>query len=132
MHPVNELLEELQGRAVRRFIRDIRSSHNRRHSLDRRSGEVTAEVAEVAVVAERRSVYERRTSPERRRPPQAIYSLEAASLIRRMMSDPRAGVWCPECEGNLMLGPAMVRQGVAMRRVHCTQCRRRTVTQQAS
>ncbi len=127
MHPVNELLEELQGRAVRRFIRDIRSSDDRRHALDRRGGEVTAQHA---VVAERRNVQDRRASPERRRPPQAIYSLEAASLVRRMMSHPGAGVWCPECEGNLMLGPAIVRQGVAMRRIHCTQCRRKMVTRQ--
>jgi len=101
---------------VQRFLADLRCSAERRASVDRRS-------RHKKVIVERRGGQERRFYQERRQS-LSHYSTEDALDIKTMVLDPGSRVACPECNGSLMLGPPVAKDGLTFRRVHCTSCRR--------
>jgi len=110
-------------RGLRRFFADLRESAERR-GTDRR-------VASVAVEHDRRVLPDRRRPSDRRvvltdrrRRVAETYSLENAELICEMVMHNDMEAACPQCDGNLMLGPVIVRDGKKVREVHCTDCRR--------
>ncbi len=115
-------------RGIRRFLADLRESADRRAWTPRRSGD--RRVATVAVehdrrVADRRRPVDRRVViTDRRRRVAETYSLENAELICQMVMHDDMEAACPKCDGNLMLGPVIARDGKKVREVHCTDCRR--------
>ncbi len=115
-------------RGLRRFFADLRESADRRTWSDRRSAD--RRVASVPVehcrrAAERRSELDRRVVLiDRRHRVAETYSLEKAELICEMVMHDDMEAACPKCDGNLMLGPVIVRDGKKVREVHCTDCRR--------
>ena len=115
-------------RGLRRFIADLRESAERRGWTERRSAD--RRVASVPVEHDRR-VADRRRPPDRRvvltdrrRRVAETYSLENAELICEMVMHNDMEAACPQCDGNLMLGPVIARDGKKVREVHCTDCRR--------
>ncbi len=115
-------------RGIRRFLADLRESADRRAWTQRRSGD--RRVATVPTEADRR-VIERRSGADRRvvitdrrRRVADTYSLENAELICQMVMHDDMEAACPKCDGNLMLGPVIARDGKNVREVHCTDCRR--------
>ncbi len=115
-------------RGIRRFLADLRESADRRAWTQRRSGDrrvATAPMEEDRRVAERRSGVDRRVViTDRRRRVAETYSLENAELICQMVMHDDMEAACPKCDGNLMLGPVIARDGKKVREVHCTDCRR--------
>ncbi len=115
-------------RGLRRFLADLRESADRRAWTQRRSAD--RRVASVPLeqdrrVAERRSGVDRRVViTDRRRRVAETYSLENAELICQMVMHDDMEAACPKCDGNLMLGPVIRRDGKKVRDVHCTDCRR--------
>ncbi len=114
-------------RGLRRFFADLRESADRRAWTDRRS--VDRRLASVPVahdrrVADRRNDERRVVLTDRRRRVAETYSLENAELICEMVLHDDMEAACPKCDGNLMLGPVIVRDGKRVREVHCTDCRR--------
>ena len=115
-------------RGLRRFLADLRESADRRTWSDRRGAEHN--VASVPVehgrrADERRSEFDRRVVMiDRRHRVAEMYSLENAELICEMVMHDDMEAACPKCDGNLMLGPVIVRDGKKVREVHCTNCRR--------
>jgi len=101
---------------VQRFLEDLRSV-DRRTSWDRRSDGHSAP-------SERREGSDRRHA-DRRRQDYEQFALSHVASIQAMIMDEAVAAACPECEGNLMLGPAMDRGGFMARRVQCTGCYRR-------
>jgi hypothetical protein len=101
---------------VQRFLADLRCSAERRASVDRRRRHKN-------VIVERRAGEERRIYQERRQS-LSNYSTEDTLDIKAMVLDPGSRVACPECNGSLMLGPPVAKDGLIFRRVHCTSCRR--------
>ncbi len=115
-------------RGLRRFIADLRESAERRGWTERRRAD--RRVASVPVEHDRR-VADRRRPPDRRvvltdrrRRVAETYSLENAELICEMVMHNDMEAACPQCDGNLMLGPVIARDGKKVREVHCTDCRR--------
>lgn len=115
-------------RGLRRFFADLRKSADRRMWSDRRSAD--RRMASVTVVhcrraAERRGELDRRVVLiDRRHRVAETYSLEKAELICEMVMHDDIEAACPQCDGNLMLGPVIERHGKKVREVHCTDCRR--------
>ena len=115
-------------RGIRRFLADLRASADRRawthrRSIDRRLASVPMETDRR--VADRRSGVDRRVVlTDRRRRVEETYSLENAELICQMVMHLDMEAACPKCDGNLMLGPVIARDGKKVREVHCTDCRR--------
>ncbi len=107
---------QLRYEGVKRFLSDLRCSPERRSFGDRRC-------VSFPVVLERRIGGDRRERIERRRSLE-FYDDDEASEIRIMICNPAVRVACPACEGHLMLGPAMRRDGGIIRPVHCTICRK--------
>ena len=112
---------------IRRFLADLRSSFDRRAWKDRRKNE-RRDSAE-AVEPDRRSS-DRRAKPERRvvltdrrRRIADTFVREDAERIKKMVLDSGVAVGCPRCDGNLLLGPPVTREGSVVRQVHCTACR---------
>lgn len=100
---------------IERFLRDLRSAGERRTS-NRRSDEQRAP-------RERRDGRDRR-GLDRRDPAYERFSLAVTATIQKMVMDPALAVACPECDGNLMMGPPLQREDMLARRVQCTLCRR--------
>ena len=115
-------------RGLRRFLADLRESADRRAWTQRRSGDrrmATVPMEDDRRVAERRSGVDRRVViTDRRRRVAETYSLENAELICEMVMHDDMEAACPKCDGNLMLGPVIARDGKKVREVHCTDCRR--------
>ncbi len=115
-------------RGIRRFLADLRASADRRAWTPRRSADRRVEsvpTEEEARVAKRRSDVDRRVVlTDRRRRVSETYSLENAELICQMVMHDDMEAACPSCDGNLMLGPVISRDGRKVRDVHCTDCRR--------
>ncbi len=115
-------------RGIRRFLADLRESADRRAWAHRRNADrrVASEPMEHdRRVAERRSEVDRRVVlTDRRRRVAETYSLENAELICQMVMHDDMEAACPKCDGNLMLGPVIVRDEKRVREVHCTDCRR--------
>ncbi len=115
-------------RGLRRFFADLRKSADRRtwsarRSADRRMASVT--VVHCRRAAERRGELDRRVVLiDRRHRVAETYSLENAGLICQMVMHDDVEAACPKCDGNLMLGPVIVRKLMKVREVHCTDCRR--------
>ncbi len=111
-------------RGLRRFIADLRESAERRGWTERRRAD--RRVAWVPVeharrVADRRRPSDRRVVlTDRRRRVAETYSLENAELICQMVVHDDMEAACPNCDGNLMLGPVISRDGKKVREVHCT------------
>ncbi len=115
-------------RGIRRFLADLRESADRRAWTPRRSGDrrvATVPVEHDRRVADRRRPVDRRVViTDRRRRVAETYSLENAELICQMVMHDDMEAACPKCDGNLMLGPVIARDGKKVREVHCTDCRR--------
>ncbi len=115
-------------RGIRRFLADLRDSADRRAWTPRRSGDrrvATVPVEHDRRVADRRRPVDRRVViTDRRRRVAETYSLENAELICQMVMHDDMEAACPKCDGNLMLGPVIARDGKKVREVHCTDCRR--------
>ncbi len=115
-------------RGIRRFLADLRESADRRGWTNRRTGdrrEASAPMKDDRREAERRSQVDRRVVlTDRRRRVAETYSLENAELICQMVVHDDMEAACPNCDGNLMLGPVISRDGKKVREVHCTDCRR--------
>ncbi len=115
-------------RGIRRFLADLRESADRRAWTHRRSGDrrvATVPIEDDRRVVERRSGVDRRVViTDRRRRVADTYSLENAELICEMVMHDDMEAACPKCDGNLMLGPVIARDGKKVREVHCTDCRR--------
>ncbi len=115
-------------RGIRRFLADLRESADRRAWTQRRSGDrrvATVPMEDDRRVAERRGGVDRRVViTDRRRRVAETYSLENAELICQMVMHDDMEAACPKCDGNLMLGPVIGRDGKKVREVHCTDCRR--------
>ena len=116
---------------LQRFLDDLRSEGDRRSGRDRRRDE--RRVANIPVRHERRSGRDRRASAERRvsydrrRPQVEQFTLAESRLIREMLEHPEREAACPQCHGNLLLGPFETHAGVRMQDVVCTGCRRSTL-----
>ena len=107
---------QLRYEGVKRFLSDLRCLPERRSFGDRRC-------VSFHVPLDRRGGVDRRERIERRRSLDAFDDAEAGE-IRSMICNPAARVACPACEGHLMLGPPMRRDGGIIRPVHCTICRK--------
>lgn len=116
---------------LRRFLDDLRSEGDRRSGGERRRGE--RRVQNIPVRHERRSGRDRRTgadrriSYDRRRPQVEQFTLAESRLIREMLEDPQRDASCPQCDAQLLLGPAETHAGVRMQDVVCTGCRKSTL-----
>ncbi len=114
--------------AVRRFLADLRASADRRAWQERRAGDPSS--GAVALLddqggSDRRSGAERRiVLTDRRRRMHEVFSRGDAEHIREMMMDPGVDVTCPQCDGDLMLGPVIPHDDGTARKMHCTNCRR--------
>ncbi|MCZ6916967.1 MAG: hypothetical protein O7I93_09335 [Gemmatimonadetes bacterium] len=111
---------------IRRFLADLRSSFDRRAWKDRRKGERhgSAQAAEQDQSSDRRVKPERRVVlTDRRRRIADTFVREDADRIKKMVLDTSVVVGCPRCDGNLLLGPPVTRDGSVVRQVHCTACR---------
>ncbi len=115
-------------RGLRRFFADLRESADRRTWSDRRSADrrvTSVPVESDQRAADRRGALDRRVVlTDRRHRVAETYSLENAELICEMVMHDDMEAACPKCDGNLMLGPVIVRDGKKVREVHCTDCRR--------
>jgi hypothetical protein len=114
---------------VRRFLADLRNSADRRSGrkrrLTKRRAQAVHVVRERRVAIRRRGVERRTAIRDRRQPtPDDAFSRGDAEHIREMMMDPGVDAACPQCDGNLLLGPVMPHHGGTARHVHCTHCRR--------
>ena len=107
---------QLRYEGVKRFLSDLRCLPERRSFGDRRC-------VSFPFVLDRRNGGDRRERIERRRSLD-LYDDAEASEIRSMICDPSVRVACPACEGHLMLGPPIRRDGGIIRPVHCTVCRK--------
>lgn len=112
---------------VRRFLSDLRESPERRswqdrREHDRRSGEQDVQ-KERRVSNDRRSDDRRVMLLDRRRGNPETFIKEHAEWIRQAILDADREASCPRCEGDLMLGPAVMRGESLARQVHCTACR---------
>ncbi len=96
---------------VRRFLTDLRSGGERRTGTDRRR-------------TSRPGAHDRRSGADRRRPLGTQFSIADGLLIREMVLHPGFQAACPQCDGNLLLGPLETHDDTRMQDVHCTQCRR--------
>ncbi len=117
---------------VRRFLRDFRSHVERRSFEERRAGERRSGEHEVKEdrrkPGDRRDRYDRReTLLDRRRGTPECFIREHMELIRDVLHDASAGVVCPRCGGELLLGPSLQRGKIWVREVHCTACRHHVV-----
>ena len=114
---------------IRRFLEDFRSSSDRREwnerrDADRRSGSQPTELEKR--ISGRRSGERRVVLTDRRHGTPEQYSHHDADRIRQMILNPTS-VACPQCDGDLVLGPQISRGKLTGRQVHCTTCRRSVI-----
>ena len=110
------------ARGVRRFIADLRALPDRRLWRERRRDQRTTTHAPTE--AERRNDADRRVQPtDRRQRDNGTFLRVHVEIIREMIMDLGVDASCPQCDGNLLLGPIRSHEGGTARQVHCTTCR---------
>ena len=118
------------NQGLQRFLKDFRAGVDRRaddrRQGDRRSGGSPVD-SDNRTGTDRRSSSDRRAQPDRRRGLTEKFSVEESSRIHQMVAEPDKVAECPRCNGNLLLGPLVKRDGENSRDVHCTWCRHSVV-----
>ena len=110
------------GKGVRRFIADLRALPDRRLWRERRRDNRRTTYAP-AEDDPRRNDTDRRGQPSDRRRDYGTFLRVHIEIIREMIMDLGVDAICPQCDGNLLLGPMMPHEGGTARQVHCTNCR---------
>ena len=115
------------GKGVRRFIADLRALPDRRLWRERRRDDRSTTYAPAEPdprSTDRRNDPDRRVRPtDRRRRDNGTFLRVHIEIIREMIMDLGVDAACPQCDGNLLLGPIVPHEGGTARQVHCKTCR---------
>ena len=118
---------EGRGKGIRRFIADLRALPDRRLWKERRldePGTTCAPAKDDPHRTDRRNDTDRRVqSTDRRRRDHGTFSRGHIEIIREMIMDLGVDAACPQCDGNLLLGPIVPHEGGTARQVYCKPCR---------
>ncbi len=114
------------GKGVRRFIADLRALPDRRLWRERRRDNrrtTYAPAEDDPRRNKRRNDTDRRVVPTDRRLDNGTFLRGHIEIIREMIMDLGVDAACPQCDGNLLLGPIIPHEGGTARQVHCKTCR---------